>query len=221
VTTPHLPEAPDGSFVVGSEYGSDLTEESILAISTGGAKASFTGVQIQHKTEVRDRIDFTYAVALEAQGSADQAVTEAEAAANAAAAAGQKADIAYENAHYWSVECVVASAAVVLGVNELHLGPVLNVPDGLDARLTDAHFAFVSQPGGCTIEVKRWNAAGTVDDVIHTQVLGANVTRYNAPALDIPVFDKERFFYNVTNVVGSVAPLVLQINVSGVFIPEA
>lgn len=161
-----------------------------------------------------------YAQLQTAGANAATAVTASEEAANAAAAAGEKADIAYENAHYWSVECVVASAAVVLGVNELLLGPVLNVPDGLEALLTDVHFAFISQPGGCTIEVKRWNAAGTVADVIHTQVLGANVTRYNANALAIEAFDKERFFYNVTSVTGSTAPTVLQINVSGVYIPE-
>ena len=213
MTTPHIPEAPDDAFVVGSDYGSNLTESSIMAIATGGAKTKFTGVQGAVGSELRTPIQ-------SAQGSADQAVSTSEAAANAAAAAGAKADIAYENAHYWSVECVVASAAVVLGVNELLLGPVLNVPDGLDARMTDAHFAFVEQPAGVTISIKRWNAAGTVADVIHTQVLGANVTRFNAPALDIPVFDKERFFYNVDTVVGTVAPRVLQINVSGVFIPQ-
>ncbi|MGW5387219.1 hypothetical protein [Nocardia sp. NPDC003963] len=191
-----------------------------MAIATGGAKGSFTGVQGAVGSQLRTPIADAAYLAANAQGSADVAVTTAQAAANAAAAAGEKADIAYENAHYWSVECVVASAAVVLGVNELLLGPVLNVPDGLEARLTDAHFAFITQPAGCTIDIKRWNAAGTVADVIHTQVLGANVTRYNAPALDIPVFDKERFFYDVTNVVGSVAPTVLQINVSGVYFPE-
>lgn len=220
MTTPNLPEIPDNAFVVGGDYGSNLTEASIHALATGGAKVSFTGVQGAVNSQVRTPLDNVRVIAESAQGSANVAVTTAQAAANEAAAAGEKADIAYENAHYWSVECVVASAEVVLGVNELLLGPVLNVPDGLEALLTDVHFAFISQPGGCTIEVKRWNAAGVASDVIHTQVLGANVTRYNANALAIEAFDKERFFYNVTSVVGTTAPVVLQINVSGVYIPE-
>lgn len=214
-------ESPDGSLATGLFAGwQATTEEQAKSNAAAGVIDAWQAAQDVQVTEVRTPLQQAYIMASTAQGSADEAVTTAEAAANAAAAAGEKADIAYENAQYWSVECVVASAAVVLGVNELLLGPVLNVPDGLDARLTDAHFAFISQPGGCTIEIKRWDASGTTADVIHTQVLGANVTRYNAPALDIPVFDKERFFYNVTSVTGTVAPTVLQINVSGVYFPE-
>ncbi|MBF6515508.1 hypothetical protein IU421_14640 [Nocardia cyriacigeorgica] len=222
MTTPHLPTPPGDAFVIGDgqQFGSRLDQASIQAIATGGVKVKFGEVQGAVGSQLRTPISNAYTIAVSAQGSADVAVTTAQAAANEAAAAGEKADIAYENAHYWSVECVVASAEVLLGVNELLLGPVLNVPDGLDARLTDAHFAFITQPGGCTIEIKRWEESGTVADVIHTQILGANVTRYNANALDIPVFDKERFFYNVISVVGSVAPTVLQVNVSGVYIPQ-
>lgn len=212
---------PEGSHGVGdfAALQNATTEDTKAAIKAGSIN-SFTGAQNKHKNDVRDPLDEARWIAVSAQGTADTAVTEAQAAANAAAAAGEKADIAYENAHYWSVECVVASAEVLLGVNELLLGPVLNVPDGLDARLTDVHFAFIEQPGGCTIDVKRWDESGTISDVIHTQILGANVTRYNSNVLDIPVFDKERFFYSVTSIVGSVPPTVLQINVSGVYIPQ-
>lgn len=214
-------ESPEGSLAVGLFAAwQATTEQQAKDNAKAGVISAWQGAQDVQNIEVRQRIDGAYDAIVVVEGSAGEAVTTAQAAANAAAAAGAKADIAYENAHYWSVECVVASAAVVLGVNELLMGPVLNVPDGLEARLTDAHFAFITQPGGCTVEVKRWDYSGTIDDVIHTEILGADVTRFNSPALDIPVFDQERFFYNVTNVVGSVAPIVLQINVSGVYFPE-
>ncbi|MBF6358216.1 hypothetical protein IU449_27340 [Nocardia higoensis] len=220
MTAPNQP-TPDGSIEVGAFRAfQQKTSADVETSLKAGAKVSYGNAQDSHKSQVRDPLENVHVIAVSAQGSAATAVSTAEAAANEAAAAGVKADIAYDNAHYWSVECVVASAEVLLGVNELLLGPVLNVPDGLEARLTDAHFAFITQPGGCTIEIKRWNESGTVADVIHTQVLGANVTRYNAPALDIPVFDKERFFYNVTSIVGTTAPTVMQINVSGVYFPE-
>lgn len=220
MTAPNQP-IPNGSVQPG-DFATlqGMTTEDVETSLKAGAKVSYNNAQNSHKNNVLIPIDNVNYVAVSAQGSANIAVSTAEAAANEAAEAGVKADIAYENAHYWSVECVVSSAEVMLGVNELLLGPVLNVPDGLEAILTDVHFAFITQPGGCTVEVKRWNAAGTVSDVIHTQVLGANVTRYNANALTVEAFDKERFFYNVTNVVGSTAPTVLQINVSGVYIPE-
>jgi hypothetical protein len=37
--------APDGSFVVGTDYGSNLDEATVHAITTGGARVSFTNVQ--------------------------------------------------------------------------------------------------------------------------------------------------------------------------------
>lgn len=220
MTAPNQP-IPNGSNQPG-DFATlqGMTAEDVETSLKAGAKVSYNNAQNSHKNNVLIPIDNVNYVAVSAQGSANIAVTTAQAAANEAAEAGVKADIAYDNAHYWSVECVVSSAEVMLGVNELLLGPVLNVPDGLEARITDAHFAFITQPGGCTIEIKRWNHSGTVADVIHTQVLGANVTRLNAPALDIPVFDKERFFYNVTSIIGSTAPTVMQINVSGVYYPE-
>ncbi|MFI6368721.1 hypothetical protein ACIBG0_39070 [Nocardia sp. NPDC050630] len=45
MTTPHLPSAPPDAFVVGTDYGSNLDEDTVKAVTTGGAKVSFTNVQ--------------------------------------------------------------------------------------------------------------------------------------------------------------------------------
>lgn len=64
MTTPHLPTPPDGSFVVGSTYGSDLTESTIKAIATGGAKVSFGNVQSGVNGQIKTPIVQTQAVAV-------------------------------------------------------------------------------------------------------------------------------------------------------------
>lgn len=156
--------------------------------------------------------------AVAAQTSASVAVSTAEAAANDAAAAVETADIAYENASYWEAECVVASAGVVIGINELFIGLCQNVPTGRARTITDLHLALLSQPAGIVIETKRWNAAGTSSTVIHTATLGANVTRISYNNLGISVADKERIFWNVTSITGTVEPNVLQCLIFGVIV---
>jgi hypothetical protein len=215
VTAPNQSD-PDGAINVGQfATFQSMTEDDAKASMTGGTRASIDSAHNSHATNVVARIDGNYALVLEAHGIADQAVTTAQAAANDAAAAVETADIAYDNASFWSNEFVVSSAAVVLGVNELLLGPVLTVPDGLSAVITDIHFAFLTQPAGIVIETKKWNAAGTSSSVIHTATLGANVTRINYNALGISILDKERVFCNVTSVTGSIAPVVMQMAVAG------
>lgn len=154
--------------------------------------------------------------AVAAQTTATTAVTTAQAAANDAAAAVETADIAYENASYWEAECVVASAGVVLGINELFIGLCQNVPTGRARTVTDLHIALLSQPAGIVIETKKWNAAGTSSSVIHTATLGANVTRISYNNLGLAVADKERIFWNVTSITGTVEPNVLQCLIFGV-----
>ena len=158
------------------------------------------------------------AVANSAQTNAGTAVTQAQAAANAVAAASEKADRAYENASYWEAECVVASSGVVLGVNELNIGLCQNVPDGKIRKITDIHIALLQQPAGIQIQTKKYDAAGTTNSVIHTATLTGNVTRVNYNNLNLNVLDKERVFWNVVSVTGSVAPTILQCLVFGVII---
>lgn len=43
--------APDGAYVIGSSYGSDVTESSAAAMATGGAKSSFGNAQDAFKSE--------------------------------------------------------------------------------------------------------------------------------------------------------------------------
>lgn len=210
--------APSDGFVVGSAFGSDLNESSVRAIATGGARVSFEGVQSGVGSQVLGPIDNAHTIAVSAQGSADTAVTTAQAAANDAAAAVETADIAYDNASYWETECVVASAGVLLGVNELLIGLCQNVPTSRTRKVTDLHIALLTQPNGMSIETKKFNSTGTSSSVIHTATLGANVTRINYQNLNIDVADKERIYWNVTSVTGSTAPTVLQILVFGVIL---
>ena len=211
--------APDGAYVIGGgdfKYGQDLTESIGYSMMTGGTAAKITGARGAHKTNVDDRIDLTYAVALESQGFAGQAVTEAEAAANAAAVSVATAAALYKAATYWECEFVAASAAVVLGVNELLIGLCQNVPLGLIRKVTDLHVAFLSQPNGITFELKKMAADGLSSSVLATYTLTANQTRVNWSELDFEMFTRERLFINVTSVVGSVAPVVFQILAFGV-----
>ncbi|MCU1640925.1 MAG: hypothetical protein JWN03_1200 [Nocardia sp.] len=210
MTTPGIP-APDGAFVVGGTFGSDLNTDTTKQQLAAGTIAAYTRTQNAAGTQIRQPI-------AQVQGVAGQAVTTAQAAANDAASASEKADIAYDTASYWSLEFIVASAEVLLGVNELLLGPVLNVPDNRTALLTDIHMGLLNQPGGMSVETRKWNPTGTSYTTIHTGTLDPNVNRKNFNALTVPVLDKERFFPYVTGVVGTVAPAVLQVCVAGVFI---
>ncbi|QDP45188.1 minor tail protein [Gordonia phage Mayweather] len=168
--------------------------------------------------DTRYGINQSIAVATAANENAGSAVDLAEEAANAAAAAEEKADIAYGLSSYWESECVVSSAEVVLGVNELLIGLCQNVPTDRIRKITDLHIALQSQPGGMVLETKKWNAAGTSNSVVHTATLGPNVTRISYNNLDISVLDKERVFWNVSSITGTVAPNVLQCLVFGVIL---
>lgn len=222
MTMPGQP-TPDGAYVIGGgpdSWGQGKTQEQYLARITGGVKNAFTNAENVHNDRVIVPIEGAYAAIGTVEGHASDAVTTAEAAANAAAAAGEKADQAYDFASFWTVECVVASAAVVLGDNELLLGPVINVPDTHDAFVTDVHIALKTQPNGMTIYCHRWDDENTTSFHFATAVLTAANNRLNVNALDYQVYDKERFFYTVESVTGTDAPQVLQIAVSGVYTPK-
>lgn len=211
MTAPNQPD-PDGSVNVGGFRAlQTATEADAKTAMKSGVLGAFGGAQTVHNDEVRGPLDM-------AQGAADAAVTQAQAAANDAANAVEKADIAYDAASFWSIEFLVASAEVLLGVNELLLGPVLNVPDGRTATLTDIHIGLLNQPNGMTVETRKWNPAGTSFTTIHTGTLDPNVTRRNFTALGVSILDKERFWPYVTSISGTVPPTVLQITVAGVFV---
>ncbi|MFE7798994.1 hypothetical protein [Nocardia sp. NPDC057440] len=213
MTTPHLPAAPDDSFEFGSDYGSNLNETSIMAIATGGAKTSFTGVQGAIGTQIRDPLGGAIV-------NSGTALTEAQAAVNAAANASQKADFAYAAATEWSLEWSAASAEVTEGAGEVLVGPMVAVRDGRDAILTDINIALLEQHDGLTVQTRIWNAANTAYTVVHTAVIGANETRRKFTALTVTVLDDERLWTYVTDIVGTVPPTVLQVHVSGVYIDE-
>lgn len=159
-----------------------------------------------------------YTLADSAHTVAEDAVSTAEDAANAAAVADTKADQAYAAAGYFEAECIVASAGVNLGVNELRIGLCQNVPTGMGRLITDLHIALLDDIGGLTLQTKKFNAAGTSSSVLHTATLGANVTRVSYNNMNLTVVDKERVFWNVSAAPGTIPPNVLQCLIFGVLI---
>ena len=157
-------------------------------------------------------------VATEANNKVDAVSGAVQSAVDDAAEALERADIAYANASYWEAECVVSSAEVLIGVNELLIGLCQNVPTGKVRKVTDIHFAFNSNPGGATIQTKKWNSAGTSSSVIHTATISAGTIRIGYNNLDVSVSDKERIFWDVTALGGTVPPTVLQCLVFGVIL---
>lgn len=170
-------------------------------------------------TSLANSLDSTHSTAATAILNAGTAVSTANAAANAAANASELADIAYANSTTWFIEFVAASAEVDEGGNELLLGPMLVVRDDQIAIMTDVYIAFLEQTGGLEVETRKWNPAGTAYTVAHTGTIAPSVTRRSFTGLSVSVDDEERFFPYVNDIVGSVPPTVMQIAVSGVWLP--
>lgn len=213
MTTPNLPNPPDGSFVLGSQFGQDITETSAKSIMKGATVGSWTGAENELNGRVYGPLD-------EAVLNSGTALTEAQAAANAAANASNKADIAYADSVEWSLEFVVASAEVTEGAGELLVGPMIKVRTGRTALLTDVHVALLEQHDGLTVETRIWDHEGVTYRTAHTGVIPANVTRLEFNNLVIPVFTRERFFPYVVDIVGTIPPTVLQIHLSGIYQDE-
>jgi hypothetical protein len=224
MTMPGQPK-PGGAYEVGGgddAFGSELDQAVATARITQGVKVAALNGESEHNVNVRDRIDGAYDAIQVVEGHADQAVSDSTAALNAAATAEVTSAAAFQAASYWETECVVATAAVTLGVNELLIGLVQNVPTGLNRLITDMHVALLSQPNGLTFELKKWDSTNTTSTVLDTLTMAAGVNRASwSWPLGLPVSHRERLFWNITSITGSVAPQVFQPLVFGVFeIPE-
>lgn len=221
-----------GDLVGGIPFIGDGLEDILDGIADHLIGTRQTAVAAQNSADVaytNAGVAYSTATAAQATASAAQtaasgAVSAASAAANAAAAAQETADVAYGLSSYWEAECVVSSAEVLLGVNELLIGLCQNEPDDCNRFVTDIHLALKTNPGGAVIQTRKWNAAGTSDSLIHTATLGANVTRANYSTLNLQMADKERVFWNVTTATPGGSPLapptVLQCLLFGVIIGE-
>ena len=109
---------PDGALNPGDFAAFQaMTEDDAKTAMTSGAKVSIGNARTGQKAHVDDRIDDNYTLVVQAQGAADSAVSASSAAVNAANNAETLADKAYDNASFWIIECVVASAEVLVGVN--------------------------------------------------------------------------------------------------------
>jgi hypothetical protein len=216
VTAPNQSD-PSGALNPGDFHAfQSMTEDDAKTSMTSGAVSSINTGRVSHQTNVDDRIDGAYTQIATVSGDASSAVTTAQAAANQAATAESTAASASARASYWEAEFVVASAAVVLGVNELLIGLCQNVPGGLTRTITDMHVALQSQPNGMTFDLKKWDATGTTSSTLGSYTLAANVTRANWSNLGFAMASRERVYVNVTSVTGSTAPIVLQVLLFGV-----
>ncbi|AHH22115.1 hypothetical protein NONO_c73590 [Nocardia nova SH22a] len=211
--------APDGSSPAGS-LGVGLFAAR-QAATVDDAKAEMVSGTIDTYTIVQNRVGTELrAPTSAAQAAAGTALTQAQAAVNAAANAGELADIAYANANDWQLEFVHSSAEVTLATGEVLVGPMLNVRDGQRAIMTDVHAAFLEQHDGVEFETRIWDAENTAYRVAHTATIEANVTRRHFSALSVDVDDLERFWSYVNEIIGTDPPTVLQICVAGVFIED-
>ena len=207
-------ESPAGSLGVGLFAARQATTvDQAKAAMVGSTINVYGGVQDTVGTELR-------APTTAAQAAAGTALTQSQAAVNAAANAGALADMAYANAQYWQLEYAHSSAEVTRGTGEILVGPMLNVRDGQLAIMTDLHVALLEQHGGLTFEQRIWNPENTAYSVAYTPVIEANVTRRHFSALTVQIHDLERFWAYVTNIVGTAPPTVLQICAAGVFTPD-
>lgn len=128
--------------------------------------------------------------------------------------AAETADIAYANAQYWKDEFVVSSAGLLLGFNELVIGVVMDVPTSRTRRVTDLHYALLTNTATVTVELIKI-AVGGGTSVAHTATFTGTRQSYNN--LTIDVLDKERIACNVTVISGGTAS-VLQTAVVGVLL---
>ena len=201
---------PTKTYTAADIYQSQSVDPAVLA-AANNADMQDQGeeVRLLFKANVADPLAHNLIVT-------EDVVSDVEAAANAAAAAQETADLAYGLSSYWEAECVVASAEVQLGVNELLIGLCQNRPTDRVRSVTDWHIALVDQPGGMTIEMKKFNDTGTSSSVVFTATLGANVTRVSYNNLGLDMADKERVFWNVASITGTILPTVLQCLLFGV-----
>lgn len=213
MTTPNQPSGPDGAYSIANpgsyQFGQNLNEATTKAIVTNGVVGSFQSAQNTHNTNVVTPL-------ATATANANTAVTNASAAANAAAVAQSTAASASARASYWESEFVLASAGLVLGVNELLIGLCQNVPGGLTRTVTDMHVACQSQPNGLAFDLRKWDVTGTTSTTLGSYTMAANVTRANWANLGFGMASRERVYVYVTSVTGSVAPIVFQILLFGV-----
>ncbi|WP_228536032.1 hypothetical protein [Nocardia sp. BSTN01] len=187
---------------------------------TGGVVDTYDKVREKIGAEIHTPTINARQLATAAQQAAGTALSAAQAAVNTAANAGEKADIAYANANDWQLEFAHSSAEVTKGTGEVMVGPMLNVRDGQLSILTDIHVALLEQHGGLTFETRVWNMDKTAYRVAHTAVIDPNVTIRNFSALTVPIYDLERFWAYVLDIIGSAPPTVLQICAAGVFIED-
>jgi hypothetical protein len=139
----------------------------------------------------------------------DTRVTDAEEAAsnaaNVAADAAEKADIAYKNAQYWKDEFVVSSGAVLLGYNEVDLGPVMDLPDDGIARvrkITAIRYGLKANNGTIRIDLYKTPVGSTTPVFVWTTNIPSGVTKFRDNLIDYTVADGEYYSCNVISMSG-------------------
>lgn len=147
----------------------------------------------------------------QAQAAADAVLGVAENADAKAQLALDNVQSALDGAQQAGKEWMVASGGVVLGRNEVNIGPVIVVPAGRDRRITSITYGLEQNTGGLTIQLVKVSPA-RVSTVIHTRVIGAGVLETQVTGLNIPIENGFRLACNVTAVSGNAAVLLCSVD---------
>ncbi|KQU30354.1 MULTISPECIES: hypothetical protein [unclassified Rhodococcus (in: high G+C Gram-positive bacteria)] len=140
--------------------------------------------------------------------NADAKATQAQDTANAALDSVQDA---LNGAQQTGKEFMVASAGVVLGRNEVNIGPSVVVPPGRDFRATSVTYGLEQNTGGIAIELLKISPTRAAT-VMHTANIPANQLEYQATGLNIPVENGYRYACNVIGLVGQASVLLCSVD---------
>ena len=108
-------------------------------------------------------------------------------------------------------EFMVASAGVVLGRNEVNIGPVVVVPNGRDYRTTSVTYGMEANSGGVAIELLKVSP-GRVPTVMHTANIPAGTLEIQYRGLNIPVENGYRLACNVIGLIGQASVLLCSVD---------
>ncbi|OZF00866.1 hypothetical protein CH300_20230 [Rhodococcus sp. 15-1154-1] len=144
-------------------------------------------------------------------GVAENAEQKAALAQETAEAAQDAVQDALDGAQQQGKEWMVASGGVVLGRNEVNIGPVIVVPTGRDRRITSITYGLESNTGTLTIELVKVSPT-RVSTVIHTANIQLGVVEAQFTNLNIPIENGYRLTCNVTYISATASVLLCSVD---------
>ncbi|OZE90202.1 hypothetical protein CH302_27510 [Rhodococcus sp. 15-2388-1-1a] len=144
-------------------------------------------------------------------GIAENADAKATLAQETAEAAQDAVQDALDGAQQQGKEWMVASGGVVLGRNEVNIGPVIVVPTGRDFRVTSITYGMESNTGTLTIQLVKVSPT-RVSTVIHTANIATGVVEAQFTNLNIPIENGCRYACNVTSISATASVLLCSVD---------